>query len=66
MKKYYLNPPQQPDVSNMDSLFAEMFLDKALRDFQIEKIQKEIDQSLSERNKKNFLRLTDELKEYLE
>jgi uncharacterized protein YpiB (UPF0302 family) len=66
MKKYYLNSPQQPDVSNMDSLFAEMILDKAIRDFQIEKIQKEIDQALLNRNEKDFLHFTDELKKYLD
>jgi uncharacterized protein YpiB (UPF0302 family) len=62
MKKYFLNAPPQSEVNVMDSLFAEMVLDKALRDFRKEKIQKEIDQSLRDRNEEEFLRLTEELK----
>jgi uncharacterized protein YpiB (UPF0302 family) len=46
----------------IDSLFAEMLLDKSLLDFQKEKIQQKIDQSLRDKNKREFLRLTDELK----
>ncbi|MGM0875336.1 MAG: IDEAL domain-containing protein [Bacillota bacterium] len=46
----------------MNSLFAEMVLDKALRDFRIDQILKEIDQTLQYRNKEEFLRLTEELK----
>ncbi|MGM0923072.1 MAG: IDEAL domain-containing protein [Bacillota bacterium] len=61
-KKYLLNPPQQPDVKILDSLFAEMVLDKALINFRKEQIQKEIDQSLQDKNKDEFLRLTEELK----
>ncbi|WP_442599862.1 IDEAL domain-containing protein [Neobacillus sp. D3-1R] len=64
-KNYYLNPPQHPDQSQMDSIFAEMVLDKALRDFQVEKIQKEIDLALQNLDKDNFLILTEELKKYL-
>jgi uncharacterized protein YpiB (UPF0302 family) len=61
-KKYLLNPPQQPDVKILDSLFAEMVLEKALINFRKEQIQKEIDQSLQDKNKDEFLRLTEELK----
>ncbi|MGM0876186.1 MAG: IDEAL domain-containing protein [Bacillota bacterium] len=61
MEKNLLNSPQ-PEVNVMDSLFAEMVLDKALRDFRNEKIQQKIDQSLRDRNKREFLRLTEELK----
>jgi uncharacterized protein YpiB (UPF0302 family) len=64
MKKYFLNVPQQPEVID-DSLLAEMVLEKALKDFQKEQILKEIDQSLQERNKENFMELTEKLKEYL-
>ncbi|MGM0876922.1 MAG: IDEAL domain-containing protein [Bacillota bacterium] len=39
-----------------------MVLDKALLDFRKEKIQRKIDQSLRDRNKREFLRLTEELK----
>jgi len=61
MEKNLLNSPQ-PEVNIMDSLFAEMVLDKALRDFRKEKIQKKIDLSLRDKNKTEFLRLTEELK----
>ncbi|MBT2741040.1 IDEAL domain-containing protein [Bacillus sp. ISL-77] len=61
MEKNLLNSPQ-PEVNVMDSLFAEMVLDKALRDFRKEKIQKKIDLSLRNKNKAEFLRLTEELK----
>ena len=39
-----------------------MFLDKALLNFRKEQIRKEIDRSLEERNKEEFLRLTEKLK----
>jgi uncharacterized protein YpiB (UPF0302 family) len=61
MEKNLLNSPQ-PEVNSMDSLFAEMVLDKALSDFRKEKIQKKIDLSLRDKNKAEFLRLTEELK----
>ncbi|MBT2736001.1 IDEAL domain-containing protein [Bacillus sp. ISL-7] len=61
MERNLLNSPQ-PEVNVMDSLFAEMVLDKALRDFRKEKIQKKIDLSLRDKNKAEFIRLTEELK----
>jgi uncharacterized protein YpiB (UPF0302 family) len=61
MEKNLLNSPQL-EVNVMDSLFAEMVLDKALRDFRKEKIQQKIDLSLRDKNKAEFLRLTEELK----
>lgn len=61
MEKNLLNAPQQ-EVSVMDSLFAEMVLDKAILDFQRKQIQKEIDQSLQDRNKEAFLELSGKLK----
>ncbi|MGM0878900.1 MAG: IDEAL domain-containing protein [Bacillota bacterium] len=61
MEKNLLYSPQ-PEGNVTDSLFAEMVLDKALLDFRKEKIQQKIDQSLRDRNKKEFLRLTEELK----
>ncbi|OXS63809.1 IDEAL domain-containing protein [Bacillus sp. V-88] len=64
MKKYLLNSPQS-DVNHMDSLFAEMILDEALLTFRKEQIAQGIDQALCNRNKKEFLRLTEELKEIL-
>jgi uncharacterized protein YpiB (UPF0302 family) len=65
MKKYFLNAPQQPEVTD-DAQMAEMVLDKALRDFQKEQILKEIDLSLRDRNEKDFLRLTEKLQTYIE
>ena len=47
MKKYFLNAPQNPVVTD-HSMLAEMLLDKALPDLQKEHLLKEIDQSLRE------------------
>ncbi|WP_044338855.1 IDEAL domain-containing protein [Rossellomorea aquimaris] len=60
MKKYLLNSPQS-EVLGIDSLFAEMILDKALLTFRKEQLEQKIDQSLRDRNKEEFLRLTEEL-----
>lgn len=65
MKKYFLNAPQKPDVTD-DSTIAEMVLDMALRDFQKEKLLKEIDLSLQNNNKEEFMKLTEELQKYLQ
>ncbi|MCM3653457.1 IDEAL domain-containing protein [Metabacillus litoralis] len=62
MEKNLLNTSQQTEVNVKDSGFVEMVLNKALRDFRKEQILKEIDQSLLERNKEEFLKLTNELK----
>ncbi|MBM4761009.1 IDEAL domain-containing protein [Bacillus sp. B15-48] len=61
MEKKTLNTPKHKLI-NMPSLFAEMVLDQALRDFKKEKLQQKIDQSLQRKNKKEFMRLTEELK----
>ncbi|WP_338788616.1 IDEAL domain-containing protein [Metabacillus sp. FJAT-53654] len=61
MEKNLLNSPQ-PEVNVIDSLFAEMVLDNALLNFRKEKIHEKIDQSLRNRNKSEFLRYTEELK----
>jgi uncharacterized protein YpiB (UPF0302 family) len=61
MEKNLLNAPQQ-ELSAMDSLIAEMVLDKAILDFQKKQIQKEIDQSLRDGNKEAFLELSGKLK----
>lgn len=62
MEKFLLNAPQKPEIKILNSLYAKMVLDKALRDFRIEQILSEIDHSLKFRNKEEFLRLTEELK----
>jgi len=61
MEKKLLNSPQHSD-ENADSVVAEMFLNNALLEFRREKIRKEIDQTLLDRNKDLFLKLTEELK----
>jgi uncharacterized protein YpiB (UPF0302 family) len=61
MEKNLVNTPQA-EVTVKDSDFAEMVLNKALRNFRKEQIRKEIDQSLQDRNKEEFIRLTGELK----
>ncbi|MFB6467463.1 IDEAL domain-containing protein [Cytobacillus sp. Hz8] len=65
MEKKFLNDLPHSDLNYTDALFAEMVLDRALLNFRKETLQKEIDQSLRERNKKEFLRLTEELKKCL-
>ncbi|MFP3887713.1 IDEAL domain-containing protein [Priestia filamentosa] len=62
MKDNAVNPSQFPKVNVTDSLIAEMVLDQALNAFREQQIQKEIDQSLENQNKEEFLRLTEELK----
>ena len=46
----------------LDSIFAKMVLNKAIRDFRREQILREVDQTLEERNKEKFFQLIEELK----
>ncbi|MGG0788627.1 MULTISPECIES: IDEAL domain-containing protein [Bacillaceae] len=62
MEKNLANTTPQPEINVMDSEFAEMVLNKSLLNFRKEQIRKEIDQSLQDQNKEEFLRLTEELK----
>ncbi|WP_210608208.1 IDEAL domain-containing protein [Priestia flexa] len=62
MKKNLLNSSPKSNVKVLDSLIAEMFLDKVIANFQKAKLKKEIDQSLEEKNKEDFLKLTNQLK----
>ncbi|MFY0784185.1 IDEAL domain-containing protein [Peribacillus simplex] len=62
MERNLVNTPPQPEINVKDSEFAEMVLNNVLRNFRKEQIRKEIDQSLQDRNKEEFLRLTGELK----
>jgi uncharacterized protein YpiB (UPF0302 family) len=64
MDKKLLNSPKSKE-NVIDSLMAEMVLDQALLKFRKEKIQQKIDQSLLEKNKSEFLRLTEELKKVM-
>ena len=65
MEKDLLNTLPETEVNVVDSEFAEMaemVLNKVLNDFLKEQLLKEIDRSLEDRNKEEFLRLTEELK----
>ncbi|KAF0817787.1 MULTISPECIES: IDEAL domain-containing protein [unclassified Cytobacillus] len=61
MEKRLLNSPQQSEENV--SLLAEQVLNQALKEYRIEKLRKKIDDSLTSRNKKEFMRLTEELKQ---
>jgi uncharacterized protein YpiB (UPF0302 family) len=65
MEKNLLNTLPETEVNVVDSEFAkmaEMVLNKVLNDFLKDQLLKEIDRSLENRNKEEFLRLTEELK----
>lgn len=65
MEKDLLNTLPETEVNVVDSEFAEMaemVLNKVLNDFLKKQLLKEIDRSLEVRNKEEFLRLTEELK----
>ena len=65
MEKDLLNTLPETEVNVVNSEFAEMaemVLNKVLNDFLKEQLLKEIDRSLEVRNKEEFLRLTEELK----
>jgi uncharacterized protein YpiB (UPF0302 family) len=65
MEKDLLNTLPETEGNVVDSEFAEMaemVLNKVLNDFLKEQLLKEIDRSLEVRNKEEFLRLTEELK----
>lgn len=61
MEKHLLNSPEKHD-ENMDEILAEQFLTNALLTFRRERLKLQIDQTLTERNQKEFMRLTEELK----
>ncbi len=61
MEKYLLNAPQQSEGNVVDSLLAEMVLEKALYNFQKRTLEKQIDETLIAGDKSEFLRLTEEL-----
>ena len=63
MEKYLLNAPKQSVGNVVDSLFAEMVLEKALYDYRKAELKKQIDETLIAGNKEQFYRLTEELKQ---
>jgi uncharacterized protein YpiB (UPF0302 family) len=62
MEHNVLNTPPETKVDVVYAELADMVLNKALLDFRKEQLRKEIDRSLENRNKEEFLRLTEELK----
>jgi len=61
MDRKLLHSPNHSD-DHTDSFVAEMFLKNVLLECRREKIRREIDQTLQEGNKEQFLKLTEELK----
>ncbi|QTL52547.1 IDEAL domain-containing protein [Priestia aryabhattai] len=57
-----LNEMNRVDSNLRDEMLAELFLDQMMDDFKRNKILEEIDQSLKNKDKEAFLRLTEELK----
>ncbi len=65
MEKHLNHIQKQNEEDTMNSLTAEMVLDHALRMFQKQQLQKEIDYALLNRNKQEFLKLSQQLQAYL-
>ncbi|MDF1509157.1 IDEAL domain-containing protein [Robertmurraya sp. DFI.2.37] len=61
MNKDLLKLPE-PSIEEQLSMLAEQVLNESLISYRKEKLKKEIDKSLQERNKEEFLRLSSELK----
>jgi uncharacterized protein YpiB (UPF0302 family) len=55
------NVLNQVEINIHDEVVAELFLNQVVKDFKKGKILEEIDQSLKNRDKETFLRLTEEL-----
>jgi len=62
MENDALNKMDQVDSNSRDEMLAEQFLDQMMNNFKRSKILKEIDQSLKNKDKETFLRLTKKLK----
>ncbi|MGE7718451.1 IDEAL domain-containing protein [Priestia megaterium] len=62
MENHTLNGMDRVDPNLRDEMLAELFLDQMVSDFKRSKILEEIDQSLKDKDKEAFLRLTKELK----
>lgn len=56
------NEMSQAETSISDEMLAELFLSQVMNDFKKGKILEEIDQSLRNKDKEAFLRLTNKLK----
>ncbi|MBD8848397.1 MULTISPECIES: IDEAL domain-containing protein [Priestia] len=62
MENNVLNGMDRVDANLRDEMLAELFLNQMMDDFKRNKILEEIDQSLKNKDKEAFLRLTEELK----
>ncbi|RAS91767.1 phosphoesterase [Priestia endophytica] len=61
MENNVSNEMSQVETDIHDEVIAELFLNQVMKDFKKGKILEEIDQSLKNKDKKTFLRLTEEL-----
>ncbi|MBG9813689.1 phosphoesterase [Bacillus endophyticus] len=61
MENNVSNEMNQVEINIHDEVVAELFLNQVVRDFKKGKILEEIDQSLKNKDKETFLRLTEEL-----
>ena len=62
MENNALNEMDRVDSNLRDEMLAEQFLDQMMNDFKRSKILEEIDQSLKNKDKEAFFRLTEKLK----
>ncbi|MGG3767229.1 IDEAL domain-containing protein [Priestia megaterium] len=62
MENNVLNEMDRVDSNLRDEMLAEQFLDQMMNNFKRIKILEEIDQSLKNKDKEAFLRLTEKLK----
>ncbi|CAI8840640.1 IDEAL domain-containing protein [Priestia megaterium] len=62
MENNALNEMDRVDSNLRDEMLAEQFLDQMMNNFKRIKILEEIDQSLKNKDKEAFLRLTEKLK----
>ena len=62
MENNVLNEMDRVDPNLRDEMLAEQFLDQMMNNFKRIKILEEIDQSLKNKDKEAFLRLTEKLK----
>ncbi|WP_019392549.1 IDEAL domain-containing protein [Priestia filamentosa] len=61
MENNMFNKTNQVEINIHDEVVAELFLNQVMKDFKKGKILEEIDQSLKNKDKETFLRLTEEL-----
>ncbi|MFP7736881.1 IDEAL domain-containing protein [Priestia aryabhattai] len=62
MENNALNEMDRVDPNLRDEMLAELFLDQMMNNFKKSKILEEIDQSLKNKDKEAFFRLTEQLK----